>query len=283
MNRLHLTVTLSAVLLLSLLFWNRAPGSGRILRVSDGAVIPLSEAVKDLKQTRLVFVGELHTQESHHEAQLEVIRALRDEGLSIAVGLEMFKRESQAALDRWSAGKLSEKKFQKIYYENWSYSWPLYRDIFLFARDQGIELIGLNLPREVTRQVARQGFASLTPEQRGDLPMVTCRVDPEYQAFIRRSLGMHAHGSMDFTNFCEAQVVWDTAMAWNLLRFLEKNPTGTVVVLAGSGHAWKQGIPAQIRSRSPIPFRVILPEIRGRLDRTTIGMDDADYLWLERK
>jgi uncharacterized iron-regulated protein len=86
---------------------------------------------------------------------------------------------------------------------------------------------------------------------------------------------------MEFSKFCEAQLVWDTAMAWTLLSFLEKNPKATVAVIAGSGHSWKLGIPAQIRSRSTLPFRVILPEIPGRIERENITVDETDYVWLE--
>jgi uncharacterized iron-regulated protein len=70
-------------------------------------------------------------------------------------------------------------------------------------------------------------------------------------------------------------------MAWSLLRYLEKNPDATVVVVAGSGHAWKLGIPAQIQNRSTLPFRVILPEIPGRVERETITANETDYVWLE--
>ena len=45
-------------------------------------------------------------------------------------------------------------------------------------------------------------------------------------------------------------------------------------------NSWKKGIPAQIRSRSQLPFRVILPEIPGRIDRNNISLDEADYVWL---
>ena len=269
--------------LLALFFFLRGYASTveRIHRVSDGKILSLSELTKDLIESRLVFVGEIHTYQRHHHMQVQPIRALREAGAPVAIGLEMFRRDNQAHLDRWIAGELSEREFQKIYYENWNYPWPLYRDIFLYARKYKIPMVGLNVPPEVTRQVAREGFASLSPKQRGDLPMVTCRVDPEYMAFVRRSLGMHGHGGMEFTKFCEAQLVWDTAMAWSLLRYLEKNPEATVVVVAGSGHSWKLGIPAQIRSRSTVPFRVILPEIAGRVDREHIGVNEADYVWLE--
>jgi len=54
----------------------------------------------------------------------------------------------------------------------------------------------------------------------------------------------------------------------------------TAVVLAGGGHAWKRGIPEQVRRRSNVPYRVILPEEQGRLARDTVSPEDADYLWL---
>ena len=243
-------------------------------------MLSLPQLAKDLTGSRLVFVGELHTFQSHHDAQLEVIRLLNRANIPVAVGFEMFRRDSQPNLERWVRGELSEKKFEKIYYKNWNYPWPLYKKIFLYARDHDIPMIGLNVPPEVTRQVAREGFGSLSPEQRGDLPMVTCRVDPEYMAFIRQSLGMHGHGGLDFTKFCEAQLVWDTAMAWSLLRYLDKEPESTVVVIAGSGHSWKRGIPTQIRSRSKVVSRVILPEVPGRVEQGAVTVEEADYVWM---
>jgi uncharacterized iron-regulated protein len=272
-----------AVLAFSLVLCSHAPTPDKILRVSDGAILSLTEIVDDLSAARLVFVGEIHTVASHHRAQVKVIRALNAHSPSVAIGLEMFRRESQAALDRWVRGELSEKEFQKIYFSNWNYPWPLYRDIFVYAREHKVPLIGLNVPREITRQVAREGFASLSPEQRRDLPMVTCRIDPEYMDFIRRSLAMHGHGGLDFNKFCEAQLVWDTAMAWSLLDYLKKEPKSTVVVIAGKGHSWKPGIPAQIRSRSEVPLRVMLPEIPGRVERGAISEAEADYVWLGLK
>ncbi|HVO85160.1 MAG TPA: ChaN family lipoprotein [Syntrophobacteria bacterium] len=280
MKRIAGLVLLVGLLIFAYLSWARTPLDDRLLRVSDHATVSLPEIVADLKKARLVFVGELHDQELHHQAQLEVIRRLYESGVPVAVGLEMFRRDSQAQLDRWVKGEIREDAFQKIFFDNWGLPWNLYRDIFVFARDHKIPMVGLNVPREITRQIAREGFASLTPEQLGDMPAVSCVVDDAYAAFIRRSLGTHAHGEMSFTKFCEAQLFWDTAMAWNALRFLKDRPSSLMVVIAGSGHAWKRGIPAQLQTRTPLPFRVILPEIPGRLDRETVRLDDTDYLWL---
>jgi uncharacterized iron-regulated protein len=182
-------------------------------------------------------------------------------------------------LDHWVRGALTLEEFLPVYYGNWNFPWEYYRDIFLYAREHGIPLVGLNVPEETVRQVARRGFASLTPAQVGELPPIQCDVDPTYEDFIRRAMGLHAPRDRAFLNFCEAQLVWDTAMAVHLVRFLAANPEHTVVVVAGSGHAWRRGIPEQVRRLRDVAARVILPQIPRRLERASLGPDDADYLW----
>ncbi|MFH7319164.1 ChaN family lipoprotein [Desulfurivibrio sp. D14AmB] len=260
-------------------------GHPHILALAGEGEITFAELMDELEGVRLVFVGELHDHEGHHQMQLEVIRALGQRGGAVAVGLEMFKREDQGALDRWVAQELEEAEFLPIYQANWS-MWPLYRPIFLHAREKGIPLLGLNIPREISGRVAREGFASLTDEQRRDLGLggFSCFVSPAYEEFIRRALGGHAHTRIgSFTNFCQAQLLWDRVMAVNLLRFLAANPEHRVVVLVGNGHAWKHGIPAQLAavSDAPISYRVVMPEIPGRIDRASASVHDADFLWLD--
>ena len=75
-------------------------------------------------------------------------------------------------------------------------------------------------------------------------------------------------------------MLWDTVMAQTLLGYLSEHPGRVVVVLAGSGHAWKFGIPEQIQRRSGVVFRVLLPEVAGRIEPGRIGHEEADYLLL---
>ena len=253
-----------------------------LLRIADGKSVSLEEIVSDLTSVPFVFVGEHHDNLSHHVAQLQVIEAMNHAGKPLAIGLEMFQHRNQADLDRWVTGDYREEDFEELYLQNWSLPWALYRDIFLYAREEGIPMLGLNVPPEITRQVARNGFASLTDEQLKQLPEVACTVDEAYMTFIRRVFGAHGHGDSErsFVNFCEAQMVWDTAMARYLLSYQTKEPTRSVVVLAGSGHAWRPGIPAQIEQRSQAAYRIILPQVPGQPRSEKPTVDDADYLWL---
>jgi len=250
-----------------------------LLRAADRAQLSLEEVLPDLFAARLVFVGELHDQPAHHDAQLRVIRAFHEADRPVAVGLEMFRAESQPLLDRWIHGTLPLEDFLRAYYDNWNFPWAYYRDILLYAREHGLPLVGLNVSEATVRQVAQGGFASLSAEQVGELPPIRCEVDATYEDFIRRALGMHGQEGRTFRNFCEAQLLWDTAMAVTLVGFLEANPDHAVVVVAGSGHAWKRGIPDQVQRIREVPARVIVPRISRRLERATIRPEDADYLW----
>jgi len=253
----------------------------RLFDVANKKELKLSEALQSLQGKTIVLVGEQHDQKGHHAAQLEIIKALHRSGTPVAVGLEMFRTNSQDALDQWGKERLSKKEFQKIYYDNWGFPWALYSMIFEFARVVKLPLVALNVPRAVTQQVARGGFQSLSEEQRANLPFVECRVEPEYMDFIKRAYGAHGHGQMNFTNFCEAQLVWDKAMALHSIEYVKKNPDRTLVLLAGIGHAWKKGIPERIKERSSLTYAVLLPEIPDHLDKDSVTFEDADYLMLE--
>ncbi len=275
------------VILIALFFVNTSCGAGsdgenyRLLDLNRETELPLSQAVSDLKKSRIVLVGEHHSKIPHHRAQLAVIRALKEAGVEVAIGLEMFRHESQPALDQWVSGEIDQRSFEKIYYDNWNFPWQAYGMIFEYARAQKIPMIGLNVPREITRKVSRDGFNSLSPQQKGQLADVSCVVDQQYMNYIRQAFGGHGHGQLNFIYFCEAQMVWDTAMAVYSLDYLKKHPNAVVVLLTGVGHAQKGAVPRQIQMRSQVPYSVILPKVTGSIDSETISANEADYLMLD--
>jgi uncharacterized iron-regulated protein len=252
----------------------------QVFQVSTGDTLPLRQAVDDLRTKRIILVGEYHASAAHHAAQLAVIRALHDAGLDLAVGMEMFRADSQASLDQWVDGRMATGDFKKVYYDNWNFDWNLYRPILEYTRQNRIPLVGLNAPKGITRKVSREGFASLNAAERGKLKNVTCRVDQTYEQYIRKAFGAHAHGDLNFTYFCEAQLVWDTVMAINALDHLAAHPGRTIVLLTGTGHAHKRGIPAQIKTRQTVPVAVLLPQVPGRIDAERTRLEDSDYVIL---
>ncbi|HSH70625.1 MAG TPA: ChaN family lipoprotein [Deferrisomatales bacterium] len=271
---------LGTILMLIGVLHHSATAEELLFRVSNAGIVSMQDMVADLRKARIVIVGEQHDNRDHHEAQLAVIRALRDSGASVAVGLEMFRSDAQPKLDAWVSGSLGLAAFVEVYADNWDTSyWPLYRDIFFYAREAGIPLVGLNVPRSVVSQVARRGFASLDEDQRQQLGGIQCDVDAKYRDLLGQVMGFKEGNTPTFSRFCEAQVVWDTAMGRNAAQYAQEHPNTVVVVLAGNFHAWKYGIAKQVREHADLPVRVILPSSDTGFFRYDIVLEDADYVW----
>ena len=149
MKLLRLPVIISLLILFSLpmVLCSHAPVTDRILRVADSQILSLSDIVKDLAESRLVFVGELHTAKSHHRAQLETIRALKEAGAPVAIGFEMFRRDSQPDLDRWITGELSEQNFEQIYYK---------KNLVELLTDEARNTLARHRPSELEPDIKKQ-------------------------------------------------------------------------------------------------------------------------------
>ncbi|HEX9206196.1 MAG TPA: ChaN family lipoprotein [Candidatus Deferrimicrobiaceae bacterium] len=257
-----------------------AAGKTRIERASDSGTVTLAQMVEEIRGARIVFVGENHGNRDHHRTQLDVIRSLHDAGVPVAVGLEMFRSNSQESLDGWVGDRIRESDFVRIFDDNWSGNyWPAYRDIFEYARVRDIPMIGLNVDRKAVRQASRGGFASVDRRDIPPVESVSCNPDGKYLDVLRQAMGNHA-GKEAFVRFCEAQMLWDASMAWHLIDYAERNPGRVVVVMAGAFHSWKHGIPERVRAQSSdsMPFKVILPA--GGEDPTSAALtgEEADYL-----
>jgi uncharacterized iron-regulated protein len=215
-----------------------------ITDTARGDVLTPPELAARLDGVKLLFVGESHTEMEFHKVQLRVIQELHERGRQVLVGLEMFPVTEQAALDRWHADKaLAEDSFlrESGWYRNWGYHWNYYRDIFLFARQKGIRMFGVNLPRGVVQTVRMKGFEALTPEQRAMMPERIDVASEEHQQLFRALVGDAMHGMMRgsmFDAMFRAQCTWDAAMAWNAVRALKEHgrEDAVMVVLIGAGH-----------------------------------------------
>ena len=271
-----------ALLLILIVFLLTAAGRNNLIRVSDGKPIPFGQMLKDIKSSDVIVIGEVHGFPQHHAMELDVIRGLHESDTPFVIAMEMFRSENQHDLDSWTSGSLPLERFVRAYYRNWTMQWSLYEDIFYYAREHGIPLVGLNIPDDISDAIARRGFASLTSEQRQRIPAgISCTIDKSYREFIRKAYT--GHGKRDersFDHFCEAQMVWDKSMAANLVSYMKANPGKKAVVLAGVGHAWRRGIPEQLSLMSEYRIRVILPVMSDHVDVKRITVDDADYIVL---
>ncbi|HEY5975711.1 MAG TPA: ChaN family lipoprotein [Geobacteraceae bacterium] len=235
-----------------------------------------SRMVADVRRARVIFVGEFHDQRSHHQLQLDIIKTLHADGSRLAIGLEMFGLESQAALDRWVRGTMSLQEFVTTYQRNWTIPWAEYDTILLYARNNRIPLVALDAPNDIVRQITHLGFSSLSADQLARLPVgVDASMDDAYRQFMADAFAGHGLPEMLFANFCAAQALRNNTMNAQIGRVLTADPGLTMVVITGVGHAMKNAVAARLTARTGMSTRVIVPVVEGMFE--AMGEGEADY------
>ncbi len=222
----------------------------------------LAAVIAGVAGKRIVYVGEQHDEFSHHAVELAVIKALYRKEPEIAIGMEMFQRPFQKALDAYIAGTIDERTFlkQSEYFSRWGYDYHLYKPILDFAREKHIPVVALNLRAEIVDAVAKSGIASLTDAERKELPSHPDFSDKAYRDRLRKVFAQHPDSDKrNFDYFCQAQILWDETMAQSIDEYLNKHAGCTMIVLAGEGHiAYGSGIPKRAFRRNGIPYATIL-------------------------
>ncbi len=230
-------------------------------RVIDLNAMPdLDAIIPRLAPKRVVFIGETHNRYDHHLNELEIIRRLYGYNPDLAIGMEFFQQPFQKYLDQFIAGKLNEKEFLRRtqYYDRWRFDYRLYKPILDFARANGIPVIALNLPSEITTKVGKSGMGTLSDAERAMIPKHIDRSNPAYQERLY-AIFEHHPGNADFQRFMDVQLLWDEGMAARIARYLKDNPDRNMVVLAGSGHLiYGTGIPERVVRRVQAQTAIVL-------------------------
>jgi uncharacterized iron-regulated protein len=267
-------------------------GPEEIFRLPQGDPITFAQLSDHLDMTRVIYVGESHDQIEHHQIQVRIIEGLLAKRKDVAIGMEMFERSQQPILDRWSQGLLTEEEFLKeIQWETtWGMDYELYKGILDMAKSHHLKVLGLNVPRDFVRRVAKNGTTKLSAEDKKRIPEMDL-TDRQHRAYITSIYKGHGKGSAkDFENFYEAQCLWDEGMAESLFEFLKSSQAEgkTVLVFVGSGHVvFKFGIPKRLYRRIAVPSKtIVLKAWTGKLDMdstfTEASFPLADFLWITR-
>ncbi len=225
-------------------------------------LINIADIAEKVSRKKIIYAGEVHVKFEHHRAQYEILRELYRKNKNIIIGMEMFQKPFQKALDDYISGSIEEKEFLKRteYFKRWGYDYPLYREILLFAREYKIPVAALNIRNEIVSKVSKEGLLSLSVDERKEIPQDMDLSDSAYKARLRALFEGHRNfESRNFDFFYEAQVLWDEAMAHNLDAFMREHPGRQAVVIVGMGHlAFGSGIPKRAHRLNGEDYSVIL-------------------------
>jgi aminopeptidase N len=263
-----------------------------ITDTKTGEILVPADLPARLKEVRILLIGEEHTSMESHRVARRVLEELVRSGRRVLLGIEMAPFTEQAALDLWTSGKLSEKEFleKSRWYRNWGHNWNYSRDLFLFAGESQIPIVGVNAPRDLLVSVRKKGLEGRTPEEVAHLPARIDTDSPEGLRLFRAELeGEGMHGSMgeeEWKAMFASQCAWDATFARNSVAALEKsgNDSRTILVLvAGSGHVL-YGLGAERQARIGFSARTasLLPiAVRDEKDRPveSVRASAANFLW----
>lgn len=237
----------------------------------------LEEILPQVRNERVVFLGESHASEEDHLVQYEVIKYLHESGKQVAVALEMFPSDMQPLLDRWIGNSLSDDDFKRAYFGVWRVPYEYYGRIFEYAKKARIPLIGINGDQTRIEDVAKKGLAALPAEFRKTIGVTSCEESPLYRKVIEL-LGRKITHMAEFPFFCDAQRLRDTIMAYNLTGILKRGDY-TVIVLAGSVHAMKAAVPRILSAYTGVTGMVLMSKDFIELVFSEPNGDIADYMW----
>jgi uncharacterized iron-regulated protein len=263
---------------------------GQILHLATGRLLTEGELMSYLSQHPIVYVGETHDNVEAHAVELAVLEGLHQRFPGeVALGLEMLQRPAQPDVDAYIRGDMDEKSFLRVWQKNWNpSSFPYYRDILRFARENSIPVLALNASRELKGAVREHGLDGLPPEVAQELPEMDLD-DPYHRAVIDGILAGHPHMKANFDQAYRIQVLWDETMAQTVAEYLESEEGSGkhLVVFAGGNHfRYGIGIPRRVFRRVPLAYAILETypletpvEKQMEVELPPMPMRPADLYW----
>ncbi|MCK5076425.1 MAG: ChaN family lipoprotein, partial [Calditrichia bacterium] len=93
----------------------------KIFSTAANREISYDNLIASLAKNRIVMVGETHTDQNHHDVQLDIIKGLTEAGKKVCLALEMFNSSQNEALLAWTSGKSDEETFlmESGFFKSW--------------------------------------------------------------------------------------------------------------------------------------------------------------------
>ena len=273
----------------------------QVIDTATAQPISLDQWTALLLQQDIIYLGEEHHNRFHIDAALTILRRLKAEGHTPALGMEMFGWDGQSALNQYLFGSdMSRQEFLQAvkWQQNWGGAYEDYEPLIRLAKEQRWSVDALNPPKPLVRNVAKHGLAQAQSDPimaQWDMKDEVFVDDPIYRKRILQQLQACHGGGADtsYQTMFEASMVRDEGMAKTLVHRLNQIRSendimaGPLVSYTGAGH---------IQYNLPVPKRV-LRRLTGQVRQVSVYMTSfdmgrveefqdmirekiADYLWL---
>jgi uncharacterized iron-regulated protein len=221
------------------------------LFTGDGEPAALADLLAAVAAVDLVGFGELHNHAVGSRVELEVLQGMAAQGRPVALAMEFFEADEQAALDRYLAGEIDEATFRAETRRDAHYE-SSHRPLIEFARAHKIPVIAANAPRRLVVAYRKAGgtdyqgyLAGLSPEDRAFLPRTSVPPDDDFKVRFMTLMGPK-RGPAFFPSMC----LWNDAMAESIADFRATHPDHRVLLIVGSFHVARHlGVVTKFKER----------------------------------
>lgn len=262
------------------------PLAGKVWDVAGNRFVDPATVIERATEARFVLLGEIHDNEEHHFIQGMILDAMVKSGRKPALVMEQFDVEQQMQLNSivQGNGTRSEKlrELSKLMRQGWN--WPLYKRLVSSALEQKLPLVAANLPREMLREVARNGYDVLGTGEESRLALDSTWT-PERNRQLSEEIAVGHCGKVAdhmLQIITKSQRARDAVMADKMLM---TRKTGAVGII-GRGHAREDlGVPLYLSARAPDTdvLSVGLVEVYEPVDPNVYAYSSVgqhhDYLW----
>ena len=278
--------TLFLLALLGMLYCGIAKaGSPVSYRIFDrnGTEVTFDELISGAGKSDILLFGEIHNCPITHWLELKVLESLNENKHPLTVGLEMIERDVDQVLQEYLLGTISEERYLKEG-KHWDNYETDYAPLVDYAKENGIPVIGTNVPRRYADLVNRKGVEKLKalPQSAQVLFVPLSKFEPESvgDANIFATMSMmkgKAHDPQHIANLQAAQSLKDATMAWNIAGHLP--PGGILVHYHGRYHSDNgNGIPHYLKQfvqdAKICTISALRQESMDKLDEAYVGIAD---------
>jgi uncharacterized iron-regulated protein len=263
---------------------------GTVVELSTQRTLSFEAFVKAVAQVQVVAVGEEHYHPDIQAFELRLLQALvQHRPQRVALAMEFFERDMQSAVDAYLSGNSDAATLQtqvKAPPAFIEYYFPLVQ----YARQAGVPLLALNVPRSLARRVTKEGrqavTESLLPPERTYMAATFLPITSQYRTyFLQAVAAAHPLSEEQRDYFVEAAHLKDDTMAESLTAFLERAADMSILAIAGRFHFdYGLAIPALLRQRRPhvtmqrvTTMAVAADDIIDLRDLAREAL--ADYVW----
>lgn len=273
---------------LSLLVSRSELDDSMIVDMLRGEPVAEDNFYDDLAQADIVYIGETHRIERHHQWQQKILANLIERTTVDVLGLEQLEQQYQPELDAFNRGELSFDQLaeQTDWVNRWS-GYEAYRALLEIAQKNQVRVVALNANAEIIRKVGRQGLPALTQEERWTMPKEIDLNDPRYRSHLDAVMLVHmAFDKTVLDNVFAAQVLRDETMARRFVDALSAaGEQAKGVFVCGSGHLnFRMGIPDRVDRLYPSHrSRVVMMSNSGELELTPEELAQAREIELSQE